>query len=195
MGIDPLSHGMKIGIDISQIVHEGTGVATYVKHIVAALVRRFPEHEYVLFGASLRKRGAFLAYANNLPAIRLVTIPLPPTVLEIVWNRLHIFPIEWFTGPLDVFWSSDWTQPPLARARGVTTIHDLSVFKFPKESHEKIVATQRRKLALSAKTCSAFFCDSEATKKDAHELLGITHQKLYVVYPGLKRYGAHRRVR
>lgn len=176
---------MKIGIDISQIVHEGTGVATYVKNIVAALITKYPEHEYVLFGASLRKRHVFIEYAKNLPTIRLVTLPIPPAVLEFVWNRMHIFPVEWFTGALDVFWSSDWTQPPLINAHGVTTIHDFSVFKFPKESHEKIVATQKRKLRISANACRMFFCDSEASKTDAHELLGIPTQQLIVVYPGL----------
>lgn len=180
---------MKIGIDISQIVHEGTGVAIYVKKIVAALVEQYPEHEYVLFGSSLRKQSVFHEYFNTIyylsKKIRLVVVPIPPTLLEILWNRLRIAPIEWFTGPLDLFWSSDWTQPPLAYARGVTTVHDLSILKFPKESNETIVATQKRKLKLSASACSAFFCDSETTKKDAHELLGIDSERLVVVYPGL----------
>lgn len=176
---------MRIGIDISQIVHEGTGVATYVKHIVTILAKRYPEHEYVLFGASLRKRHVFYEYVKNLKNVRLVAMSIPPTILEILWNRLHIAPIEWFTGPLDVFWSSDWTQPPLRGARGVTTIHDLSILKYPRESNETIVATQKRKLTLSAKVCSIFFCDSEATKNDAHTLLGIDNEKLAVVYPGL----------
>ncbi|KKW11024.1 MAG: hypothetical protein UY49_C0009G0001, partial [Microgenomates group bacterium GW2011_GWC1_49_7] len=30
---------MKIGIDISQIVHEGTGVATYVRRMVESLLK------------------------------------------------------------------------------------------------------------------------------------------------------------
>lgn len=176
---------MKIGIDISQIVHEGTGVATYVKQIVAALVHEFPQHEYVLFGASLRKRNVFHDYSKRIPNVRLVTVPIPPTLLEILWNRLRIVPIEWFTGSLDVFWSSDWTQPPLSEARGVTTIHDLSILKYPRESNERIVATQKRKLKLSAKTCTRFFCDSVATQQDAHELLGINLERLVVAYPGL----------
>lgn len=180
---------MRIGIDISQIVHEGTGVATYVRNIVSSLVKLYPENEYILFGASLRKQHIFYEYFNDIyylsKKIRLVVVPIPPTVLDILWNRLRIVPIEWFTGPIDVFWSSDWTQPPLAKAYGITTIHDLSIFKFSKESNETIVATQQRKLKLSSAICRVFFCDSEATKKDANELLGIEPHKLFVVYPGL----------
>lgn len=190
---------MKIGIDISQIVHEGTGVARYVRSLVTALVRKYPQHEYVLFGASLRKRQAFTEFAASLGEgrVRLVTVPLPPTVLEFLWNRWHVLPVGWFTGPIDVFWSSDWTQPPLGSIRGVTTIHDLSILKFPEESHSvtefdmgrgavsaNIVAVHKRRLALAARCCDIFFCDSLATKKDAHALLGIADHKLVVIYPG-----------
>lgn len=192
---------MRIGIDISQIVYEGTGVSTYVRKMVASLVKRYPEHEYVLFGASFRLRHLFSEYVASLgtdrAAVRLVTVPVPPTVLEWLWNRLHIIPVEWLIGNVDVFWSSDWTQPPLSRAVGVTTIHDLSTLRFPKESHDKtvvnlsqarivadIVGTQRRRLLRAARECTVFFCDSEATKRDAHDALGIQEYKLKVAYPG-----------
>lgn len=192
---------MRIGIDISQIAHEGTGVAVYVRNIVTSLLFTYPEHEYILFGASLRKRAMFTAFTSTLKAsnasVRLVSVPIPPTVLDVLWNRLHIAPIEWFIGSVDVFWSSDWTQPPLAHARGITTIHDLSILKFPKESHNKtevdvsnirisadIVHTQERRLTYAARVCDVFLCDSEATKKDARLLLGIDKDKLRVVYPG-----------
>jgi hypothetical protein len=177
---------MRIGIDISQIVHEGTGVATYVRRIVATLVQTYPEHEYILFGASLRKRNLFFEYLRTLPTrVRLIAVPIPPTLLDVLWNRLHVAPVEWFTGPLDIFWSSDWTQPPLVHARGITTIHDLSILRYPKESFGQIVAIQKRRLQRAKNVCQMFFCDSEATKKDAEELLGIDQAALEVVYPGL----------
>lgn len=192
---------MKIGIDISQIAHEGTGVSVYVTRLVRTIITKHTEHEYVLFGASLRKLGAFRQFYASLPQnqqnVRLITVPIPPTVLSLLWNTLHIIPIEWFTGEIDIFWSSDWTQPPLARARGVTTIHDLSILRYPEESHNKttysaanktlsanIVAVQSKRLSRAVKECAIFLCDSEATRKDAEELLGIARNKLRVVYPG-----------
>ena len=196
---------MRIGIDISQIAHEGTGVAVYVRNIVASLIAAYPEHEYILFGASLRKRSVFHEFIASLGSsglhTRLISVPVPPTILDFVWNRLHIVPIEWFVGSVDVFWSSDWTQPPLLHARGITTIHDLSVLKYPQESHNTtefvlsqarvsadIVSIQTRRLALAARECHVFLCDSEATKKDAHTLLGIELTKLRVVYPGFMKH-------
>lgn len=192
---------MKIGIDISQIVFEGTGVSEYVRHMVTSLVRVDTKNEYVLFGSSLRQSREFGRFMNSLGAhasrVRLVTVKLPPVLLDLLWNRMHIIPIEWFIGPIDVFWSSDWTQPPLSHAKGVTTIHDLSHMRFSKESHDivewdvrnaqlsaDIAGTQQRRLIQAMRECQVFLCDSEATKKDAEALLGIHNDKLIVIYPG-----------
>lgn len=178
---------MRIGIDISQIVHEGTGVGTYVRNMVCSLLKIDNKNDYVLFGASVRRRNLFQSFYSSLPPdrVRLVTVPIPPIVLDIMWNRLHIIPIEKFTGHLDIFWSSDWTQPPLSRAKGVTTIHDLTTIRFPKEMDARIVATHARRLRWVKKECRAIFCDSESTKKDIEKLLQIPNDRLSVVYPGL----------
>ena len=190
---------MQIGIDISQIAFEGTGVATYVRNLVSHLIEQYPEHSYTLFGASLRQRQRFITFTDTLSkkaSLRLVTVPIPPTILEFFWNRLGFPPVEWFTGPLDIFWSSDWTQPKTS-AIAVTTIHDLSIYRYELESHNKasvdmhdgtvssnIVAVQKRRLKRAAHLCTAFFCDSEATKKDAMEILHIPEKNLHIVYPG-----------
>ncbi len=179
---------MKIGIDISQIVHEGTGVGEYVRELVNALLKLDNHNEYVLFGATLRKQHVIEKYFNTVKylskRVRLVIVPIPPTILEVLWNTFHIVPIEWFIGRVDVFWSSDWTQPPLARARGVTTIHDVSFLRFPETFAKTIIDVQKRRLARVKRECSAIFCDSEATRKDVTQFLGITPSRLQVVYPG-----------
>ncbi len=177
---------MKIGIDISQIVYEGTGVGRYVREIVKSLIERDHENEYVLFGASLRKRHIFYTYFEKIRNYRitLVTVPIPPTILDFLWNTLHIIPIERFTGKIDIFWSSDWTQPPLKKAKGMTTIHDVSFLHYPESFDATIVAVQKRRLAQAKKECQTFLCDSETTKTDVKKLLHIDEKKLRVVYPG-----------
>ena len=57
---------MKIGIDISQIVYEGTGVARYTKNLVENLLKIDKKNTYVLFGASLRKRKLLNCYIAKL---------------------------------------------------------------------------------------------------------------------------------
>lgn len=178
---------MRIGIDISQIVYEGTGVGTYVRRMVESILRIDSNNEYILFGASFRQKHKFQSFFDTLPRghARLVTVSIPPILLDFFWNRLHIMPVEKLTGPLDIFWSSDWTQPPLQHAKGVTTIHDLVALKFPGETDERIIMTHKRRLAWVTKECEAILCDSVSTKYDVMKILKIPEHKLLVVYPGI----------
>lgn len=160
---------MKIGIDISQIVYEGTGVAAYTKNLISSLKQVDQKNEYVYFGSSLRRRQKGFW-------------PFPLTLMDVLWNRLHVLPVENFIGNVDIFHSSDWVQPP-TRAKKVTTIHDLVVYKYPESSHPKIVATQKRRLEWVKKECDLVIADSMATKKDIIEFLKIPEEKIRVVYP------------
>lgn len=179
---------MRIGIDISQVVYEGTGVARYVREFVTVLAKLGRNHEFVLFGSSLRKHEVLESFVaeitKNHTNFSAKLFRFPPSLLDIVWNRLHIFPIEWLIGSVDVFWSSDWMQPPLAKAFGITTIHDLAFKRYPETFHRQIIEVQARRLACAKKECLLYLCDSLATKNDAHVFLGIPVEKLMVVYPG-----------
>jgi len=177
---------MKIGIDISQIVFERTGVANYVRNLVENLVKIDKENEYVLFFSSLRRKlPSFFINELTNSRVKIREFKFPPTLLDFLWNRLHVFPIEWFIGDVDIFITSDWTEPPTRKAKKATILYDLIVYKHPEETDKKIVTTQRRKLAWVKKESDVIFCISQATKKDAMEILGIEEGKLRVVYPGI----------
>lgn len=176
---------MRIGIDISQTAYPGTGVGNFVTQLVNHLLKSDKENEYVLFFSSLRKKFVFSTF--NFQSSDNVTVKqfrLPPTVLDLLWNKLHILPIESLIGPVDIFISSDWTQPP-TKAKAVTILYDVVIEKYPKETDAKIIATQKRRLALVKKECDKIICISEATKKDAIDILGIEEKRLSVVYPGI----------
>ena len=177
---------MKIGIDISQLAYEKTGVANYLKSFVSSLITLDKENEYILFYSSLRRNFQFSIF--NFQSNSNVTIKqykFPPTILDLLWNKLHIMPIENLIGDVDVFITSDWTEPPTKRAKKMTILYDLIVYKYPQETADKIVATQKRKLAWVKKESDMILCISEATKKDASEILGINEKQLEVIYPGV----------
>ncbi len=178
---------MKIGIDISQTAYEGTGVANYVQNLVNALIALDTDDEYILFFSSFRRKLRIDSGKWKIPnrKVKIKEYRIPPLLLDLLWNRLHIFPIENFIGDVDVFISSDWTQPPLKRAKGVSILYDLIVFKHPEETAETIVTTQKRRMYWMKKECERIICISEATKKDAKEILGIEEKRLTVVYPGM----------
>ncbi len=179
---------MNIGIDISQVVYEGTGVARYVRMMVLTLVEHHPEHKYILFGASLRRMSVLKSFVREVQERNRTVIArfyrIPPYCLSFLWNTLHIIPIEWFLGNIDVFWSSDWTQPPLRDAIGVTTVHDLTFLRYPESHVERISKTQQMRLKRAVNECDAFFCDSHATKVDFLREFAVEEEKVHVVYPG-----------
>lgn len=178
---------MKIGIDISQLAYENTGVANYLEKLVAFLLRIDTHNEYVLFYSSLRKplRYTHVKSKKYNAKCKIKTFRFPPTLLDLLWNKLHILPIEQLIGDVDVFISSDWTEPPTRKAKKMTILYDLIVYKYANETAEKIVQTQKRKLEWVKKESIMILCISEATKKDAAAILGIEENRLRVVYPGI----------
>lgn len=177
---------MKIGIDISQLAYENTGVANFLFNLVQNLIKVDNENEYVLFYSSLRnKLKTENLKLKNYSNVQIKTFKLPPTLLDLLWNKLHIMPIENFIGEVDVFITSDWTEPPTWKAKKATILYDLVVYKHPNETDKKIIKVQKRKLKWVKKESDMIFCISESTKKDAQEILKIDRNKLGVIYPGI----------
>lgn len=179
---------MKIAIDISQIAYEGTGVAEYTREMVRSLLEIDKENEYILFGISFRRRKILQSHFNSVKylsdKVSLKLFPIPQTVGNFLWNRLHIVNIEKLIGKVDIFHSSDWIQPPTL-AKKVTTVHDLVVYKYPQTSHPNIIETQKRRLFWVKKECDLIFADSMATKNDLVKILKFNHKKIKVVYAGV----------
>ncbi len=178
---------MKIGIDISQLAYPGTGVANYLEHFVTELTSQDTKNDYVLFFSSLRRSlpVIFVQYISKRHNVQLKTFRMPISSLDLLWNKVHKVSIELFIGDVDIFISSDWTEPPTRRAKKITILYDLIVYKYPQETAQVIIDTQKRKLAWTKKETSMILCISEATKQDAKEILGIDEKNLTVIYPGL----------
>ncbi len=173
---------MRIGIDISQTVYEKTGTANYIKNLTESLLKIDKKNEYVLFFSSLRGKMPHIV-TNQRTTIR--KFRFPPSLLSLIWNKWHIFPIENLIGDVDIFITSDWTEPPVKRAKKASIIYDLIVYRYPKETHKKIIETQRRKLRWLKKEEDVVLCISNSSKNDVSEILGIPKDKLKVIYPGI----------
>ncbi len=180
---------MRIGIDISQAVYEGTGVGRYVTELTKAMIQQRSDAHFVLFGSSYGRYQQLVAISDAMKAldptrVTCTLFSLPLSFFDMLWNTLHIVPVEWFTGPVDVFWSSDWVQPPLAKAIGMTTIHDVSFLRFPESFNKQIIDVHTRRLTRVSVECKRILCDSEATKRDVIKFLSIPESHLDVIYPG-----------
>lgn len=163
---------LRVGMDISQIAHRG-GVATYTQNLTSQL-QKIKDLEMVYFYSSLKK-----TYHGSLKNVR--KYRLPPTLFEMFFNRWRNVEIEKFLGPLDIFHSSDWIQPP-TKTKKVTTYHDLVPIKFPQWSYPKIVSVHRRRLAIVEKEINMVIAVSESTKRDLMEVSNIPKEKIKVIY-------------
>ncbi len=178
---------MKIGIDISQIVF-GTGVSTYTRLLATSLCQEAKDDEFVLFGSSFRNQKPLKDFYENIKTenVKKKFFPFPPKALELLWNGIHVFPIENLIGEIDVFHSSDWLEPPTIKAKRVTTIHDLTVFKYPEtfvaRGGHDIVENQKRKLFFVKQYGDKIIAVSETTKQDIIDILKIPEKKIKVVY-------------
>lgn len=166
---------IKVGMDISQLAHDG-GVGVYTQNLAENL-SKIPDLEMVYFYSSLRK-----PYQGKLRHVKFYR--LPPTLFEMLFNKWRNVPIERFVGPIDVFHSSDWAQPP-SKAWKVTTYHDVIPLKYPQWSHPKIVAVHQRRLKIVEKEIDQIIAVSESTKKDLMQISHIPEEKIVVIYEGV----------
>lgn len=176
---------MKIGIDISQTAHKGTGVARFTRGLVDAVLTYGSSHKWIFFYSSLRNPiEADLKHTIQKNKQILVTTPIPPTVLSYLWNTLHRIPIELFVGQLDWLITSDWTEPP-SQAKKATIIHDLTVFQHPETVHPKILSTQKSRLTWVNKESSLIITDSQTTASDVKHYYPDLHAPIETIYPGV----------
>src|SRR3989344_4370880 len=164
-------------MDISQMAHIG-GVGFYTKELTEEL-SKIKDLEMVYFYSSLRK-----PYSGNLKDVRKYKIP--PTLFEMLFNKWRNVGIEKFIGPVDVFHSSDWTEPP-SKAKKVTTYHDLVPIIHPEWSHPKIVTVAKRRLKLVEKEIDMVICVSKSTTKDLLKVSNIPREKMVVIYEGVSK--------
>lgn len=151
---------MRVGIDVSSVIY-GTGVSNYTQELMMGLES--------LIG-------------NDLKTFKFSRYPL--AVMEFLWNKLHILNVEIFTGPIDVYHSSDWTQGP-SRAKKVTTIHDLTPFLYPAETDPQIVAVHTARMRWVVKECDKIICVSQSTAEDLKRLFAVSDSRIAIIYEAL----------
>lgn len=177
---------MHIGVDISQIIYEGTGVARFTDGLVRSLLHSKQAHRFSFFCSSLRKqprrelldliRSAGHSYRH---------VPLPSSVITPLWNNLRWFPMDRLLGKLDWLVTSDWSEPP-ATCKKATIVHDFVFRRYPETVAPSILKVMQRKLELVARESSVIFADSQATANDAQTYYSIPGDKIVVNYPGVE---------
>lgn len=176
---------MNISIDISQVVYEGTGVGRFTKGLIETILQYDTKNNWTFFFSSFRgKIDNSLLKKIKKSSHRYIHLPFPPSVLSFLWNSLHIIPIETFTGPLDVFICSDWTEPP-SHYKKATIVHDFAYLRYPETVHPLILETQKRRMYWVKKESTYIITPSQATQHDVSTFFSIPLNKITPLYSGV----------
>ncbi len=181
---------MKIGLDISQIVYPGTGVARFTEVLVNSILEYDNKHQWLFFFSSLRRNLDRQLEKKILQrGHQLVKWRLPPTYLSFLWNNLHqlskLLILNYkFLNSLDWFITSDWAEAPL-KINKATIVHDLVYLRHPETVNKKIYQTQKKRLFWVKRESKIIFTDSQSTKKDIINFLQIESNRIIINYPGI----------
>jgi len=176
---------MKIGIDISQVVYEGTGVSRFTKGLINTILKYDRNNEWVFFFSSLRRSlQPEIKDAISKKHYSLVKRKFPPKLLAGLFIKIG-FNVESINKSLDWFITSDWAEIPSLKTKKATIVHDLVYLRFPSLVEKTIKNTQIDRLNRVKNESSLIFADSESTKNDLMELLKIDKKKITVNYPGV----------
>jgi len=177
---------MKIGIDISQIVYKGTGVARFTEGLLNAILDNDKKNGWVFLFSSLRQKlDRKIEEKIVKKGFKLIKIRLPPTILSFLWNKLHCYPLEKIVGDLDWFITSDWTEAPTSKIKKATIVHDLVFMRHPETVTNKIFTNQEQRLNWVKKESQIIFVDSLQTKNDLNAFLKINEKRVILNYPGV----------
>lgn len=89
-------------------------------------------------------------------------------------------PIETLIGKVDVFHSSDWSQPK-SKAFNVTTVHDLAPIFMPQLTPKDIVYVHKNRLKRIYNEVDKIIVPSNFTKNELLRL-GFNNEKIKVIY-------------
>lgn len=112
---------MRVGIDATPLLGARTGIGRYTASLLTALAGG-PD-DVVATAFTLRGR------LPPQPGVEVRSRPVPARVLQAAWARASWPPVELLTGRLDVFHATNFVLPPLRRAGGVVTVHDLAFLR------------------------------------------------------------------
>ena len=176
---------MRIAIDYSAAVNQRAGIGRLVRNQVLALAELDQENDYRLVYAR-PNRGSEPQFppARNFARHE---VGLRERWLTIMWHRAKLpVPADWLSGPVDVYHSPDFVLPPLRRARGILTVHDLAFLMRPECADEHLRSYLEEVVPRSVRRADFIIADSENTRNDLVVLLGVNPASVAVVPGGVE---------
>lgn len=177
---------MHIGINAqllsdSQNYRNG-GVSRYIRYLLTALTKQPGDNTYTVF---VNGQNIIDSLAPH-PQITYFAAPWPEKqpAARVAWEQITL-PSLLRQKRIDVLHSPVNVRPELLprSCASVVTLHDLAFLRFPavltpvKRMYHKTFTIR------SLQRATMLITDSDSTKQDAHELVGIPNERIQTIYP------------
>lgn len=165
----------RIGIDLSPLAGQRTGVGGYVAGLLGGLLRLAPP-------------GALHAYSTgrqrpDLPApMPHRHLPCPTRMVYLAQSLLGRPRADRVLGGVDVFHATNYFLPPVHSAKRILSIYDLAMLRNPGWGDPAKVAPFVQSLRRNAHAADAILTCSAASRSDIVELLDLDPARVYVAH-------------
>ena len=122
---------MRVCLDGTPLLGVRTGIGRYTEHLLAGLAALTDSEDVHPSATAFTLRGAGKLRSAVPSGVPTRSLPIPARILRAAWCRAELPPVEAIAGGTDVFHATNFVLPPLRRAAGVVTVHDLAYLHTP----------------------------------------------------------------
>lgn len=177
---------LHIGIDYTTALKQGGGIGRYTRGLITTLARLDRQNRYTLM-ATPDAPAEGLQFFGEYPNFAHKRFPLAERWMTIGWHRLYLpLPVDWFTGPVDLFHSPNFILPPARRVKTLLTVHDLSFIRHPQGAVDKLRRWLEKVVPRSLARADHVLADSHSTKLDLIDIYQIPPDQITVIGAGVE---------
>jgi glycosyltransferase involved in cell wall biosynthesis len=178
---------MRISLDYTAALKQSGGIGRYTRGLITTLATLDRENQYTLM-LTPDAPQAGLQFFHNHPNFKHKHYPLPERWMTIGWHRFYLpVPVEWFTGPVELFHSPNFILPPTRRAKTLLTVHDLTFIRHPQGAVDKLRRWLEEVVPRSLAQADHVLADSESTGQDLIDIYHLKPEKITVVGAGVEK--------
>lgn len=172
---------MKIGVML-RAIDERQGIGIYTKNLMDHLLRLDTKNEYVLF----YRTAEFLGRYAQCKHVREKLVQAPN---KLIWDQIMI-PLEARREGVDIILHTKFTAPLLTCRKTVMVLHGSEWFVYPRAYKLLDRNYIRIMMPLYCKKATRIIANSDFTKSDFVNILGISKENIRTIY-----FGVHPRFR
>jgi glycosyltransferase involved in cell wall biosynthesis len=175
---------MKIAINATLIDHDvKSGLQVYLENLLKGLAAIDENNEYSLLFTSLRRKKSQMPGPGNKNFSKHV-LPCPDSRFpykDFILNKVYL-PCFLRSSSCEIYHApAGYSLPRINKIKKILTIHDLRSLTILDKSFPQDIKSLKK----AAKIADICIAVSECTKKDIIEYLGISQNKIKVIYLGV----------